>query len=83
MAIKDNYPNCEIGKKSYQRIYFNVFENLNKRLSSNYFTITLLNFNECFVERMDLDNDLIYFNSKNSILWRGKEYKKVKENNSR
>ncbi len=83
LSIKDEYPNCDAGKKCYQRIYFNVFESLRKKIFLNYFVITLPSFNECFVERMDVDNDLIYFNSKNSILWRGKEYKRVKEDNSR
>jgi hypothetical protein len=83
LSIKDVYPNCNPGKKCYQRIYFNVFESLRKEVSLNCFVITLPNFDECFVERMDVDNDLIYHNGKNSILWRGKEYKKVKEDNSR
>lgn len=79
LSIKDEYPNCDAGKKCYQRIYFKIFESLRKEISLNCLVITLPNFNECFVERMDMDNDLIYINGKNSILWRGKEYKKVKE----
>lgn len=79
LTIKDGYPYCDAGKKCYQRIYFRVFESLRKEISLNCLVITLPNFNECFVERMDVDNDLIYFNGKNSILWRGKGYKKVKE----
>lgn len=79
LTIKDGYPYCDAGKKCYQRIYFNVFESLRKEISLNCFVITLPNFTECFVERMDIDNDLIYFKGKNGIFWRGKEYKKVKE----
>ena len=84
LLIKDLNPLGRVEEaKSHQRTSFNIFNSVEYNLSHNYFTITLLNFNECFVERMDVDNDLIYFNGKNSILWRGKEYKKVKEDNSR
>lgn len=81
LLIKDLNPLGRVEEaKCYQRTSFNIFNSVEYNLSYNYFTITLLNFNECFVERMDVDNDLIYFNGENSILWRGKEYKKVKDN---
>lgn len=77
LTIKDGYPKCDVGKKCYQRIYFSVFEGLRKEVSLNYFVITLPNFTECFVEQMDVNNDLLYYNSKNTIFWRGKEFKKI------
>lgn len=84
LLIKDLNPLGRVEEaRCYQRTSFNIFNSVEYNLNYNYFTITLLNFTECFVERIDLDNDLIYFNGKNSILWRGKEYKRVKEDNSR
>lgn len=78
LFIKDLNPLGSVEQsKSYQRTTFNIFKSVEYNLSYNYFTITLLNFNECFVERMDVDNELIYFNGRNSVLWRGREFKKV------
>jgi hypothetical protein len=76
--IQDLSPkNCIEEEKCYQRIYFRIFNNLPVNNNSNYFTITLPGFNECYVERMDVENDFVFFNEKNSIFWHGKEYKKV------
>jgi len=84
LLVQDLHPQwCIEEEKCYQRAFFRIFNSLEYDIHNNYFTITLLNFDECFVERMDVDNDLIYFNGKNSVLWRGKEYKRIKEDNSR
>jgi hypothetical protein len=69
---------CIEEEKCYQRAFFRIFSSWEFDEQNNYFTITLSNFDECFVERMDVDKDLIYFNGKGSVLWRGKEYKKVR-----
>jgi hypothetical protein len=77
-SIKNIAPNCDFGTKCYQRIYFNVFEGykpLNK--SSNFFTITLKNFNQCFYEAMDIDGEVVGIEG-DSLFWRGNIYKKVK-----
>jgi hypothetical protein len=76
--IQDLYPQCIEEGKCYQRIYFRVFNSLDFKNGENYFTITLKNFNECFVEKMDVENDIIYFDGKDDILWRGKNYKRAK-----
>ena len=76
--VQDLYPQwCIEEEKCYQRIYFRIFNLLRVNNKENYFTITLWNFNECFVERMDVENDIIYFDGKNNIHWRGKNFKKV------
>jgi hypothetical protein len=76
MTIKDNYPNCEAGHKCYQRIYFKVFENQAFDISNNFVTISLPNFNQCFVEKMDVENEYLLID-KNVIQWRGKDYHKI------
>jgi hypothetical protein len=78
--IQDLSPkNCFEEQKCYQRIYFRIFNNIAINNNSNYFTITLPDFNECYVERMDVENDFVYFDGKNSIFWHGKEYKRLKK----
>ena len=77
LIIKDEYPaTCWPGQKCYQRIFFKVFDNFEFDHISNYFTITLDNFNECFVERMDVGNDFILIDG-NDIYWRGNIYKRI------
>lgn len=79
LSIKNIAPNCDFGTKCYQRIYFNVFENYRlKNSSSNFFTIAIKNFNQCFYEAMDIDGEIIGFEG-DSIFWRGGIYKKVKK----
>ncbi|MEO8415637.1 MAG: hypothetical protein ABI472_18385 [Ginsengibacter sp.] len=76
--IQDLTPeNCIEEEKCYQRIYFRIFYNLTINNNSNYFTITLPDFNECYVERMDVENDFVFFDGKNSIFWHGNEYKRL------
>lgn len=76
--IQDLHPQCQEDEKCYQRIYFRVFKILDFSNIDNYFTIKLKNFSECFVEKMDVENDILYFDGKDKILWRGKKYIKVK-----
>ena len=77
LVIQDLNPYCNEEQKCYQRIYFRIFDLLSINHSSNFFTVVLHNFNECYVERMDVENDIIYFDDKNCLQWRGKEFKKV------
>jgi hypothetical protein len=80
LLIQDLSPKtCREEEKCYQRMFFRIFESLGLSNTANYFTISLWNFNECFVERMDVNNDYVYFDGRN-IHWRGNEYKLVKEN---
>ncbi len=77
LIIKDAYPaTCWAGHKCFQRIYFKVFNKFEFDRVSNFFTITLYNFDECFVERMDVDNDFILVDG-GEIRWRGKVYKRI------
>ena len=77
LRIKDAYPaTCGAGHKCYQRIFFEVFKDFDFDHRSNYFTISLDNFNECFVERMDMSNEILLVDGGN-IQWRGKVYKKI------
>ena len=73
--IQDLSPDCLIGKKCYQRIFFNVFDDYKFKHDSNYFTITLNDFNQCFVEAMDVDDEFLFIDN-NSIYWKGNVYKK-------
>jgi hypothetical protein len=78
LVIRNIAPNSDYGVKSYQRIYFNVFENYRPRNSrSNLFTITVKNFNQCFYEAMDIGGEVIGIES-NGLFWRGNTYRKVK-----
>lgn len=77
-SINNIGANSEYGKKSYQRLYFNVFENYKpKNSSSNFFIITLKNFNQCFYEAMDIDGEVLGIEG-DSLFWRGNIYKKIK-----
>lgn len=81
--IQDLSPQtCREDERCYQRIYFRIFESLGMGNDKNYFTISLPGFTECFVERMDVDNDYIYFDGRN-LFWRGNEYKKVSQADNR
>lgn len=77
LAVQNLAPNCDVGEKCYQRIYFNVFEHYRSQNSNtNYFTVTLKNFNQCFYESMDVDGEIIGVEDDN-LFWRGNIYKKV------
>lgn len=77
-SIKNIAPNCDFGTKCYQRIYFNVFEGYRpERSSSNFFTITVKNFNQCFYGAMDVDGEVVGIEG-DSLFWRGNIYKKIK-----
>jgi hypothetical protein len=76
--IQNIAPNCDYGRKPYQRIYFNVFERYKpKSSSSTFFTITVKNFNQCFYEAMDVDGEVIGIES-DSLFWAGSTYRKIK-----
>lgn len=78
LSIKNIAPNCDFGTKCYQRIYFNVFEGYKpQNSSSNFFTITVKNFNQCFYEAMDVDGEIVGIEG-DSLFWRGNVYKKIK-----
>jgi hypothetical protein len=78
LSIRNIAPNCDFGTKCYQRIYFNVFEGYRpEKSSSNFFTITVKNFNQCFYEAMDVDGEVVGIEG-DSLFWRGNIYKKIK-----
>jgi hypothetical protein len=78
LTIRNIAPNSDYGVKSYQRIYFNVFEDYRPRnRRSNLFTITVKNFNQCFYEAMDIGGEVIAIET-NGLFWRGNTYKKIK-----
>ncbi len=77
-SIKNIAVVAEKGKKSYQRPFFYVFENYRPRnKSSNFFTITVKNFKQCFYEAMDVDGEVVGIEG-DSLIWRGNLYKKIK-----
>ena len=77
-TIRDIAPNTNPGEKTYQRIYFRVFEDYRPKSSAaNFFTITMKNFDQCFYEAMDVDGEIIGID-KNSLFWRGNVYEKIK-----
>ncbi len=79
LSIKNISPNCNAGSKCYQRIYFHVFEDYRpQNENSNYFTINLQNFDQCFYEAMDLEGEVLGI-EKNRILWRKNIYVKIKK----
>lgn len=76
-TIQNTAPNCDYGMKSYQRIYFNVFEGYRpKSSSSNFFAITVGNFNQCFYEAMDVEGEVIGIEN-DSLFWAGSTYRKI------
>jgi len=76
-VIQNIAPNCDFGKKSYQRIYFNVFERYKpKNSNSNFFIITVKSFNQCFYEAMDIDGETIGIEL-SGLFWAGSVYKKI------
>lgn len=78
LVIQNIAPVCDYGRKPYQRIYFNVFENYKPRSNSlNSFTITIKNFNQCFYEAMDIDGEVMGIET-NGLFWKGNTYKKIK-----
>ena len=77
-SIKNIAVVADNGKKSYQRPYFYAFENYRPRnKSSNFFTITVKNFKQCFYEAMDVDGEVVGIEG-DSLIWRGNIYKKIK-----
>jgi hypothetical protein len=76
-VIQDLSPYCSEGKKCNQRIYFRIFDLLNLAHFNNYFTIALLNFSECYVEKIDVQDELIYYNGRDEIQWRGRRYRRI------
>jgi hypothetical protein len=77
LLVQNIAPNCNYGRKAYQRIYFDVFEGYRpKNNNSNCFTITLINFNQCFYEAMDVDGEVIGIES-DDLFWSGSAYKKI------
>ena len=78
LTIQDLDPlNCTLNGKCFQRIYFKIFDDFELDSKLNYFTITINNFNECYVERMDVDDELLIVD-KNNIYWRGMVYRKMR-----
>jgi hypothetical protein len=78
LVVQDLSPQWVIEEeKPYQRIYFRIFDLLPLEANKNFLTVSLWNFSECFVERMDIQNDIIQFDGNNSIFWRGKVFRKI------
>src|SRR5262249_18902460 len=65
LYINDRSPNCSEGQKCYHRLSFKVFQNFNAVEGANYFTINISQFDQCFVDRLDVENDFIYFDGQN------------------
>jgi len=78
VTIQDLSPlNCKLNGRCYQRIYFNIFEDYKLSTKSNYFTIKLTDFNDCYVERADVDNQLLFIDN-NKIHWQDIDFVRVK-----
>ncbi len=78
LTIQDLSPlNCKLNGRCYQRIYFNIFEDYKLSTKSNYFTIKLTDFNDCYVERADVDNQLLFI-ANNKIHWQDVDFVRVK-----
>jgi len=74
LVIQDLYPlGCRLNGKCYQKIFFNVFEDQKLNTKANYFTIKLANFNDCFVERANVENEFVVM-TKNKVQWRDIEF---------
>ena len=78
LTIQDLSPlNCKLNGRCYQRIYFNIFEDYKLNTKSNYFTIKLTDFNDCYVERADVDNQLLFI-ADNKMHWQDVDFVRVK-----
>jgi hypothetical protein len=74
LIIQDLLPNCWSDKKCYQRIYFKILDNWKLNTESyNSFRITIDQFTQCYVEKMDVNNELLYLIN-DIIYWRGNRY---------
>jgi hypothetical protein len=78
LTVQDISPlNCKLNGKCYQRIYFNIFDDYKLNTTSNYFTIKLPDFNDCFVEHADVENELLFID-KNKVHWQDVDFVRVK-----
>lgn len=70
-----------VGTKFYNsRAMFEIFEDSQEVIDThkfNYLTINLPNFDRCFFEFISYNQDLIYLNHDNNILWQGEIWKKT------
>lgn len=77
LMIQDLYPKVK-KNKCYHRIYFIVFEEYRtKNQESNFFTIELKNFNQCFVESFVLENEILFIDDNERIYWDEKVFGRV------
>ncbi|GAB3936022.1 hypothetical protein [Mucilaginibacter myungsuensis] len=69
--------NAEYLGKCYQRVYFDIANDIKLDKNFNYYTITLTNFTGCFVERAAVDNDYVVLTA-DGLHWQDMDFKKVK-----
>ncbi len=75
LSIRDLAPGLVMADRKYtERIFYSIIDSYPIDFNKNYLTIDLENFNECFLQRTDLENELLYLNKKGIVVWRGKEY---------
>jgi hypothetical protein len=78
LMIQDLSPlNCKLNGKCYQRIYFNIIDDYGLNTKSNYFTIRLTDFNNCYVECADVDNQLVFITD-SRIHWQDIDFTRVR-----
>jgi hypothetical protein len=63
--------------KCYSRTIYRVFDKFQLDTINNCYNVELPGFNECFIERMDVEDDLIYVKKDNVVIWRGWTYEKA------
>lgn len=77
VLIQNLTPVSDEGKKSYQRLYFKVFDDYKPKSSnSNSFTISISNFSQCFYEAMDIEGEVLGLGNKR-LYWKGSSFVKV------
>jgi len=79
-SLNANVSGTEIYKR---RIMFKIFDDIIDTEKYNYLTITLSNFDRCFLEFEPYFQELIYLKGKNQILWQGEIWKKKNNGNIR
>ena len=66
------------GIELYQsRIMFEIFEDYINTEKYNYLTFTLPNFDSCFFEFEPYNQELIYINNSNQLVWKGEVWEKL------
>jgi hypothetical protein len=58
----------------YQRSLFDILDDYPVDSNKNLYVVSMPEFTNCFIQRMHVENELIYVEGSDKIIWRGREY---------